>query len=227
MKGLILLGGIPYSGKTTFGKRLGESTGWGVQSVDTIMEAFYKNPDLMEQVVKLYSKGSPTPDDKRILRQARRHGRVIKEDAYKWYLEEGMRNPGTRAWADIHVYTFFLASISMGGGPEIFEAMLHNPDSRTITYNLLSMMLEDVKGIHLDEVPKKLVYFDKGLELSLLRQTILPAREGREFLKSSETFIRKAYAEQQPPAEGELPNTEVLMISDAQEETLALEMLLR
>lgn len=212
MEEIIFVGGISYSGKSTFCRKIAE-----------------KNPDCryfeLDAIFQMLADNRPY-----FLRLIGRHDPKLYKGITKKFKRAGISDP--------HDQLTLFANMMFELGKEqeftdlqnmcelihladqlkkinsnesvLIDGSLINAYSRVTVYNQLKKSVGS--SADLDRLKKMIIFMDFGLEKSIERYRANPRKPGA--LKWSEEFITKMYHGQELPKPNEIPNCHVLIAKD-------------
>ncbi len=226
MKDLVLVGGIPYSGKSYFCRKLVEgSEGRFVDlGLDTLYNKLRDDPATFRKCMRLL------PPEFKESCWIRNDGIDIKDLAIVT-MKLGGRQFFTLFMQQLENAYLIDEMSRVGGKVPVTESLFYNREVRENFYEGMKELMEmmDETGtahyeIGLDSARKILVYFDVGVEACERRMMAAPRMGGEA---EEEMAIRAAHSRQEIPSPGELPNLEVIVVKDESEVDKALEQVRR
>ncbi len=218
MKDIILVGGMPYSGKSHLCKQIADKDPRYVNlcfdtlcdEMNTDAEKFVNytnmyNPKIISQV-----KTDNGPDPKAVQDKIR----------------NALNNSGQGEHWQLFLQGAAMACLteklmSIGDSTPVMESLYYNKEDRQSFYDSLkdhiailnSQREKQLNPDDLDSVKKKLIFFDYDLDFVLDRYR----NDGSERPLVNEGAIRLIHDMQSIPSDDELPNLEVIIVKDPQQ----------
>ncbi|MBI2101322.1 hypothetical protein HYT53_01815 [Candidatus Woesearchaeota archaeon] len=214
MENLMLVGGIPYSGKSYLCDAIKQrNPKYKILGIDSIHDKLEEEPEkFFESLQKFYPAilqqfGISTPSaGKRDLNKL------------KYAVITAVGKDGKTFWNQLFqqaVNSYIVSELShIGGEIPVIESLLHDRVRRRMLFESLSEMAE-IMGFNLglDETKKMLVYLNLGLDVSLKRHS--RNTQKREIV--DERVIHLIHRTQEIPKNEEFPNLEVVVLQNESE----------
>jgi hypothetical protein len=216
MKNLIFVGGLQYSGKSSFCKRLEENDAKKYKhlELDSAYDHLVFHKDAFLNLIEKHF-----PDVHTFIKElgeAHNVSGVDRIDLFVGYMKKQNQ---------FKELSNFLGRCSVLYSGECIAKTEHeialldgsfvNTGSRVVVYSLLrdAMNKDKENKMDLDSVNKLFVYFNLGLKLSLERFRANPSKT-KESMILSEEKIKQTYEAQELPTHSEFPNLEVLVLEN-------------
>jgi len=231
MKRIITVGGLQFSGKSTFCDNLQKQSNGQYRHIDadvissrlaTNGESFFRychylNPQFTDQILKSFEKQGIYDKQRQLLNYG------------AWVI----RDEGVRLWERIlgEITAISIAEqLQRTSASPIIEVLGINKAARQGLYERMYAWTKHKFGgeqvaEQIKDMPKTIVFFDQGLDTSLGRFA-LGRKKPNSILKCSRELIEKTYQEQEVPTDGEVPNTENIIITNVNQVQPVLERLL-
>ncbi len=216
MQELMLVGGIPYSGKSYLCKSLVERNPNNCiyLGLDNLHEKMDADPMLFFRSLALFYP--------QIIRQIGMDPNSLSKSNLqerKVFLEELFtKHAGRQSWISVvqqAVNAYIVSQLKLAGSKvPIIESLLHDLERRSMFFESYADMIDVMHaGIDLVAAKKTLVYLDLGIEVSLQRFRDDPSK--RPLV--NERVILYTYQTQQIPASHEFPNLEVIVLRNKEQ----------
>ena len=212
MKGIIFVGGIQYSGKSSFCKKL--------ESVDKkfrhiAMDDAYWHLGHNREVFLNIIKKDNRDLFKKIMKLGKKCNVEGKENIMTLFANYMIHEDRYSEFQTLHkrcalLYTGSRIS-NLDDVVPLMDGLMINHISRKFTYCALKDSLN--YKIDLDKLKKLIVFFDIGLEKSLLRYKS-NTRQNNPHIEINEKIITETYHSQSLPSKDEFPNLDVLVINN-------------
>jgi adenylate kinase family enzyme len=212
MESLILVGGLQYSGKTTFCRQL-EKQGNGKYlhiECDAVAKYTAEHKDVLMGLIRKY--------DERmygVMKKFARQKGLDDAQSIDLLLDIAIEEGKLQNFKNIHdtcgvIYIADRIGTLHNGIQPVIEGLMPTRESRRTVYEILKKNLAD--KLQLDTIRKLFVYFNTRLETSLQRFSTHGGVKNDMITTANK--IRETYYTQELPIHGELPNMDVLTITN-------------
>jgi hypothetical protein len=215
MKNLIFVGGLQYSGKSSFCKKLEESDAKKYKhfELDSAYNHLVFHGDVFLDLIERY-----LPDTHIHIKELGKKRDIVGPDQIALFANY-MNSIGH--FKEFDQLTGGCSVLYTGESITkteneiaLIEGVFANKSTRKLVYNLLGASMDECENkIDLNSVNKLFVYFNLGPELSLERFRANPSKI-KESMILSEAMIKQTCTDQEIPTSSEFPNLEVLVIEN-------------
>jgi len=205
MKRIIMVGGLQYSGKTTFCRHI-ENDNDRVKyiSLDDISKKFYSDDDLLFNTIKKYDMA----DD------------LVKISESKNMNDSEFHEECAKICSLLHISREIIMPNNNKISTYLIDGIFYNKATRALLLNSLEYRLNEFEK--LDSFDKKFIYFDLGLDLSLNRHEKYNYKRNNS-LECTKEYIANTYSSQEIPTNDELKGVEIKIIRNQSDYNKELE----